>query len=260
MEPRKRPKNHFPADTLLRFSLTLGFISLFVWLDMTEQFSLYINPRFVGLIQYSYWLLLPLLVVQLFDLLLADGHRIHPAGYGKYIPFCIILALAVCLPDNTLNASLVSSKGLNPQKAVPVTASAMAGTPRPLKQELQRAEIIRVTDRNYTEVMSEINDFPQDYTGRQVTMTGFVFRSPGLSDNQLSLVRYVIVCCAADALPYGVMCETKDAKQYPDGTWLTGKGILEMGHYKDQTTPVLRLTSVQVIKEPEKPYVFPYDN
>ncbi|CUH94990.1 hypothetical protein P22_1059 [Propionispora sp. 2/2-37] len=259
MEPRKHKKSNSPADALLRFSLLLGFISLFVWLDMTEQFSLYINPRFITLVQYSYWLLLPLLVVQFFDLLLPDD-RIRPSGCSRYIPFCIILTLAVCLPDNTLNASLVSSKGLNQQKAVLNTASPKTEMPRPLKQELQQAELIRVTDRNYTEVMSEINEFPQDYTGKQVTLTGFVFRSPGLAENQLSLVRYVIVCCVADALPYGVMCETDDAKQYPDGTWLTGKGTLEMSHYKGQTTPVLKLTSIQVIKEPEKPYVFPYDD
>ncbi|SEP10263.1 TIGR03943 family putative permease subunit [Propionispora vibrioides] len=255
MKPRKRPATAFHWEALVRFLLLTGLISLFVWLDMTDQFSYYINPRFSPLVRYAYWLLLPLLVIQFFDLLLPSPSHTHH-HYGKYLPFCIILLLAVLLPDQMLNASLVASKGLNSQTTV--LATAVASQPRPLKEALQQAETIVVDSNNYTEVMSEINDFPQDYIGKKLTMTGFVFRSPGLGDRQLSLVRYVMVCCAADALPYGVMCETADAKKYPDGTWLSGTGVIAMGRYKDQDTPVIQLTSVEKVAAPEKPYVFPY--
>lgn len=258
MKPRKRPATAFHWEALIRFLLLTGLISLFVWLDMTDQFFYYINPRFSPLVRYAYWLLLPLLVIQFFDMLLPlPTYPHHPhRHYGKYLPFCLILLLTVLLPDQMLNASLVTSKGLNGQATVLATAA--PSQPRPLKEALQQAKTIEVNDTNYTEVMSEINDFPQDYLGKQITLTGFVFRSPGLTDRQLSLVRYVMVCCAADALPYGVMCETADAKKYPDGTWLSGTGVIALGRYKEQDTLVIQLTAVEQVAEPAKPYVFPY--
>ena len=88
-------------------------------------------------------------------------------------------------------------------------------------------------------------------------MIGFVFRSPALLPNQLSLVRYVVSCCSADALPYGVMCEVKDGGKYKEDQWLQVQGIVQMGKYEDRPVAMIKVVSAKQIQPPENPYIFP---
>lgn len=229
---------------------------------MTEQLPLYINPKFSILVELACFALIPMFAIQVLDSLIPtssiDGHHCHAhTGRWVYIPFLAILALAFALPDNTLNANLVTNRGLNSQLTMAVASA--QDLPRPLASEFSSLQVIPVTDLNYTEAISEITTFPKDYIGKKVTMTGFVFRSPALTTNQLSLVRYVILCCTSDTLPYGVMCEVADAAKYPDGSWLSIEGVVQMSKYEDKDVPAIKITSAKQIDEPQKPYIFPYN-
>lgn len=262
MISRKKPLKKFNIDPFIRGIILFGFISLLAWLSITEQLPLYINPKFSILVDISCFLLIPMFVMQVLDCLLPASsqgeHHCHThLGGWRYIPFLAILVLAFALPDNTLNANLVTNRGLNSQINMAVTSG--QELPRPLASEFRQMELIKVTNLNYTEAVSEINTFPKDYLGKKVTMTGFVFRSPGLKNNQLSLVRYVIMCCTSDTLPYGVLCEVPDANKYPDGSWLTVEGIIQMSTYENKDVPAIKIISARQIKEPQKPYIFPYN-
>lgn len=261
MEPRNRHKHTMNNDAFIQSIILLGFISLLAWLDITNQLPLYINPRFSSLTKLSCCLLLPMFAIKVLDAFLPvqetnthDCCHTH-AGQSRYLPFFSVLLLAFAITDNTLNSNLVSSKGLNSQiKAVEATPQKL---PRPLAQKLSQMTTINVTDRNYSEIVFEISQYPKDYIGKKIAMTGFVFRSPGLASNQLSLVRYVIMCCTADSLPYGLMCETTEAQKYPNGSWLSIQGVIIMSTYEGKDVPAIKITSSKQIKEPTDPYVFP---
>ncbi len=261
MTPRKRKKPMLNNGSFIQSILLLGFIILLAWLDITRQLSLYINPKFIVLTELSYFLLIPMLIIQLLAPVLparnTDEHCHTHGGIWRYVPFFAILLFAFAVPENTLNANLVSSKGLNSQPIV--TANSIQDLPRPLAAALSKMSIIKITNLNYTEAVCEINNFPQDYLGKKVTITGFVFRSPELASNQISLVRYVVMCCTADSQPYGIMCEATDTKNYPDGTWLTIEGVVQMSKYEDKDVPSIKITSLQKIEEPQDPYVYPYN-
>ena len=262
LDARNRSINNFDINAFIRAIILLGFISLLIWLSITEQLPLYINPKFLLLIQLSCFLLIPMLAIQVFDALLpantTDEHHCHtPSGFWVYIPSLAVLVLGFAIPDNTLNANLVANRGLNSPINKAVTSTQEVS--RPLAAELSQMELIKVTDLNYTEAVSEVTDFSKDYIGKKVSMTGFVFRSPGLKSNQLSLVRYVILCCTADSLPYGLMCEISDAQKYPVGSWLSIQGVIQMSTYEEKAVPVIKIISATPIDEPKKPYIFPYN-
>jgi putative membrane protein len=262
LQPKKRNLRSFTSGACIQSIILLGFIILLVWLDISKQLPLYINPKFIILTQISYIVLIPMLVIQIIDVLLPTysvyEHHCHkPSMIGKYTPFFMILLLAFAVPENTLNANLVSSKGLNSQSSV--ITNSIKDLPRPLAPVFSQMDIIKVTNLNYTEAICEITNFPNDYIGKKVTMTGFIFRSPGLANNQISLVRYVVMCCTADSLPFGVMCEGIEPQKYPDGTWLSIEGIIQMSTYDNKDTAAIKVTSLQKIEAPKDPYVYPYN-
>lgn len=262
LNSRNKRTNIFNSDACLKGIILLGFISLLTWLSITEQLPLYINPNFSILVDLSCFVLIPMFAIQVLDSLLPtsnrDEHHCHThINRSRYIPFLAILSLAFVLPDNTLNANLVTNRGLNSQINTVVTST--QNIPRPFAADFRQMKLLKITDLNYTEAVSEINTFPEDYLGKKVTMIGFVFRSPGLANNQLTLVRYVIMCCTSDTLPYGVMCEVADAQRYPEGSWLSIEGIVQMSTYKDRDVGAIKITSATQIEEPKKPYIFPYN-
>ncbi|MCC5465894.1 TIGR03943 family putative permease subunit [Pelosinus baikalensis] len=262
MQPRKRNLRSFNNGACIQSIILLGFIILLLWLDITKQLPLYINPKFIVLTQISYLLLVPMLVIQIIDTLLPTSSVYEQychkhSSIGKYTPFFMILLLAFAVPENTLNANLVSSKGLNSQSSA-ITHS-IKDLPRPLAPVFGQMDTIKVTNLNYTEAMCEINNFPNEYAGKKITMTGFVFQIPGLANDQISLVRYVVMCCTADSLPYGVMCEGIEIQKYPDGTWLSIEGIIQMVTYDGKDAASIKITSLQKIEAPKDPYVYPYN-
>lgn len=256
----KKQKNALNMNAFTQAILLFGFWVFLIWLDLTEQLPLYINPKFIIFTELSYCLLLPMLIIRLFDTFLhsSESHNHSKWSQLSYVPFFIVLLLAAALPTNTLNANLVSSKGLNNTLLLNNPSGMMQDVPRPLAKQFHQIDTIQVTDLNYTEAVSEINDFAEDYLDKKISMTGFVFRSPDTT-GQLSLVRYVITCCVADSLPYGVTCEIKNAENYADGTWLSIEGNLKIRQQENKTIPFIKVTSVKQIEAPKKPYVFPYN-
>lgn len=250
----------FDFHAFVRSTILAGFIALLSWMLNTQQLALYINPRFTILTEIACFLLFLMLLAQLVAIIRIGrytGCAHSTSRQWEYIPFIFILLLAFLVPSNTLNANLVSSKGLNSQ--LEIVENSKKDMPRPLAAKLKKDASIKVTDHTYTEIISEVQWFPEDYVGKEITVTGFVFKAPGDSSKQFSLVRYVVMCCTADSLPYGILCEIKDTQEYTEGTWLTLSGTIAMTKYEDKLVPAIKVTAYKKIEQPPNPYVFPYE-
>jgi len=117
-----------------------------------------------------------------------------------------------------------------------------------------------VTEDNFTLVTNEVNMYTDQYVGKEITMLGFVLKGQKYLSNQFGLVRYIITCCSADALPDGFICEYKNASSFIKGDWLNIRGTIELGKYEGKTIPVIKVTSVSTAEEPQNPYIYPVYN
>lgn len=98
---------------------------------------------------------------------------------------------------------------------------------------------------------------PDAYAGQKVKVQGFVVHSPELPDQYLTLSRFAITCCAADAYPVGLPVKLTQSRQtYPPDTWLeiTGQMITENLAGKRQLT--IQPMSLKPIPAPENPYAY----
>ena len=53
---------------------------------------------------------------------------------------------------------------------------------------------IHITDENYMEVMEVLYDYPQEFEGKKIEFTGFVYNDPSHPDSQF-LLRFGIIHC-----------------------------------------------------------------
>jgi uncharacterized repeat protein (TIGR03943 family) len=118
---------------------------------------------------------------------------------------------------------------------------------------------LRPENRSLVDWVRTLDVYPEPdaYTGQKVKVQGFVVYSPNLSDQYLTLTRFVITCCAADAYPIGLPVKLSHSRQtYPPDRWfqVQGKMITETLAGKRQL--VIAATSLEPIPEPANPFAY----
>lgn len=123
--------------------------------------------------------------------------------------------------------------------------------------ELYHQSTIEIKDKNYLEKLSTLAFFPDQFVGHRVTISGFVYRDDTVAQGQFVLGRFAIQCCAADALPYGIIVEAAGEKKYVDDEWLTITGTLSKTTYDGNDVMLLKADEAVKIKPAKDPYVYP---
>lgn len=245
-------------DSLIKSIILFGYIAFLSWLLGTHDIRFYINPRYNQFTEITVNVLLLLLVIQGLQIFYVKKEVSCSPHYIKwnwtvYIPFIASLVLALSLPSSSLDAKLVSMKGLNTRIIATDKQSLVEST----ILQLQQASIIQITDQNYTSILSEITLHPNNYIGKKINLIGFVYKDSSFLASQLALVRYVIFCCSADAMPYGFLCQLPEGQNYPTGTWLNIHGTVQISQYQNKEFPLIYADSATPIDEPDHPYIYP---
>ena len=62
------------------------------------------------------------------------------------------------------------------------------------------------------------------------------------------------------AVVVGFLCESKDVKNFKDGTWVNITGNIEMGKYHNEQIPFIKITEIEETNQPEDSCVMPPSN
>ena len=114
----------------------------------------------------------------------------------------------------------------------------------------------KVTTENYMEVMEVIYDYPDEFAGKTLSFTGFVYNDPSQKDQQF-LFRFGIIHCIADSGVYG-MLTTGNHEKVADNTWIHAEGKIQLTYHQQlgQSLPTLAVTEFKQVEEPANPYVY----
>lgn len=119
---------------------------------------------------------------------------------------------------------------------------------------------IKPETRTLIDWVRTLNVYPEPdaYTGQAVNVEGFVIHLPDVPENYLSIARFIITCCAADAYPVGlpVKLPSGDRTAYKPDQWfrIEGKMITETLTGKRQL--VIEASKLTSIPTPANPYAF----
>ena len=95
-------------------------------------------------------------------------------------------------------------------------------------------------------------------TGKRVVTEGRVFRDESLPAGTVGLYRFVIVCCAADAIPVQVVLRSHDAAELPNDGWVRVEGTVGSANAADGApVAVVDAQRVTTIPAPSDPYLSP---
>lgn len=93
--------------------------------------------------------------------------------------------------------------------------------------------------------------------GQKVDLIGFVARWEGLGPEEFVLTRFVVTCCAADAVPVGVKVIWRSAGSFLDNQWVRVQGRAKAETWDGRLGVVVRPDAVDRVEVPAVPYIYP---
>ncbi|WP_042221131.1 TIGR03943 family putative permease subunit [Oceanobacillus manasiensis] len=219
-------------------------------------------------------------------------HHHHDHGDGsltlrKIFSYGVIilpLATGLLFPETTLDASIAEKKGImlslgnNGQEGNGGGAKP-EGEQIPLEhtepdpnlltntmtmeeyessmEALRKTKDITMSEELYSVYYQQINQEPEVFVGKKITLQGFVYKEEGFSDNEMVLSRFLITHCIADAGVVGFLSQLDGANELAEDTWVEATGELRLQEYEGKEIPTIHITDWKIIEQPSQPYVYP---
>ncbi|OZB94422.1 TIGR03943 family protein [Paenibacillus sp. XY044] len=282
---------------LFRAAVLAAFALYILHLMQQDALHYYVAPalaKWIRLCPVPLGLMALSLVVQALlgrsQVLCNCNHRL-PAGFlkstGLYGLFVLPLLLGFLLPDKALGSIAAAKKGISlsysamePEKAtssrVPepknsITSAATEPdktvtfeTSDPYAKEfaelaklLYAQPVIPVYPAIYSETFGAIEMFKEQFAGKEIAVSGFVYRdqTDGTS-GPFAVSRFLVQCCTADATPFGIMVDPQQKLTLPADSWVKVQGKLKMVSQGGKDLIEIEATQITPISQPQTPYIY----
>lgn len=199
-------------------------------------------------------------------------HRLPRSGMGSsvlYGLFLLPLLLGVLLPDRALGSAAAARKGLalayTAVEPGPHTSARASFTPAnpyeaefaELAAKLYAEPVIPVRPEIYSETLGAMNLYKSEFAGKEISVSGFLYREPqGAGQPAYAVSRFLVQCCTADATPFGILLQPGTPISLPADTWIEVRGKLDVTVYQGVETLVIAPESITAVQAPSTPYVY----
>lgn len=276
---------------MIRFLILVSYYFLMMMLKVSGKLNQYINAHYNYLIYLSMGLSALLAIVQLIRWVKMEESKrqeeevepSHELSKGRRIQSLFLLScpliVGFAFPKISLDSTIVESKGFNFPKSGEITNGADARVQylkpdtsiyfnqddygkimEKLRKNYENKKELTITAKNYLEMMELIYYAPNEFFGKKITYSGFVYRdySAHMEKNRAFIFRFGVVHCIADSGVFGLLSEFPKNVFFENNEWVKVSGVLEIKYVSvfKQTLPFLKIESVSKKRAPGNQYVY----
>ena len=101
---------------------------------------------------------------------------------------------------------------------------------------------------------------PNLFKGQRVIVTGMILRDEQLKQHfggrDTAVYRFMINCCAADALPLAIALDSDQADTFANDQWVQVDGIFDLQQINGKNVPLVSKPQIKPVEAPAAPYLF----
>ncbi|MGB6068783.1 MAG: TIGR03943 family protein [Desulfomonilaceae bacterium] len=255
-----------PWLAMLEATVLVAWIAGFGWLARGSKEA----PPLLGLfIRSDYWWL----VYAAIGILIALGASLavsqpHQHGLGRLKSLIQIIVL--CFPLLCLHLATTSDLSIGAAERRSLY------TPRVVTSRTQAPKLIKVRPKSKSPTgnvkavkavktpikvqqptLLDLVSDPDRFQGSHTALVGIVHRDKRLPGASFFCYRLVMVCCAADATPAGVIVEWPESRKLKTGTWVKVGGRVTMTQFEAGDYPAIMADKVEKTKPPRNRFIIP---
>lgn len=84
----------------------------------------------------------------------------------------------------------------------------------------------------------------QELLNSKILIKGKILKSPQLKNDEVVIYRMVITCCAADALPSGIVVKLPEKAQFHDEDWVGVEGTIQLLPFDEKLKTIEPVTNM----------------
>lgn len=250
--PRRRRSFPFAAVLDVLVLLLWGMMLLRLW--WTNRIQILIHPNYhplvigAGIVFVAMGLWQLGILGQRLMAGQAPPRQSHSTLFPRHFSLMVLLVVA-------LMGLLIPPRAFSSQTALDRAGENFTALTRARPQSFQPSQ--RPEARSIIDWVRTLDVYPEPdaYAGQPAKVQGFAMYLPQYPDNYLTIARFVITCCAADAYPVGLPVKLSASRTaYPPDTWLEIEGEMITETLADRRQLVIQAKRIKPIPEPENPY------
>ncbi len=113
-----------------------------------------------------------------------------------------------------------------------------------------------IPSNQYTNALKAVHENLNDYIGKEITFTGYVYKIDYLQKNQFVIARNMIINEASQTVVVGFLCEYDDISQFENLSWVKLTGTIQKGNLNGEI-PILNITHIEKTTKPTDEFVYP---
>lgn len=246
----------FNVNEGIWFAILLGFTYYLYHLISTDKILVFIHPKMLKYIYFSFIVFMILGGVQLKRVFRGASRESIKIGY---ILFLVPLILGFAVDPTELSARVAAKKGVtvvgNAKGSITIEGIG--------REDILKNGWITVSDENFSYVLEELYKDMERYKGSKVIITGFIFREPDFKVDEFVIARLLMNCCAADSQVVGLFSRGEVGKNMDENQWVRVTGTLDVTMYHDPISgmdremPMIHVEEIEQIEKPANQYVYP---
>ena len=103
-------------------------------------------------------------------------------------------------------------------------------------------------------MFSKVIHQPQKYENEEVEVVCQSFTNEQLPENIAMCYRYMITCCAADALPVFLFLQYTESVDVESDRWVKVKGLVSIIKNDQVEVPAVKVDTIEYVEEPDFPW------
>ncbi|MDS0524664.1 TIGR03943 family protein [Clostridium sp. SHJSY1] len=250
-------------EVMFKLLILLGFSLFYFILVKNDTITLYVHPRIVPFAKVSIVAMMFIVLFLAFDILKAKTVKRKMRNYIVFIiPFLMMLGMKPNSNNGAAsnNSSFLEDKSDNTKSTqdnkINDAININNNSDDERKVYLDENGKIKITDKNYVNFLTEVENNIDNYVNKDIEIVGFVYKEQGMNEKQFALVRNMMVCCTADMQMVGLLCESEETIKYELDTWLKVNGTIEKS--PDNNDVMVKIKKMEKVDAPKTPYVYPY--
>lgn len=205
-----------------------------------------------------------------------------PSVIIMYAALIVPLVLAFLIPDAVLGSQMAAKKGLNlTPSGILLTSNSGDAAPnlipnhklqldsgpsfpfneytRPYAKQaadMYNQPLITINDDLYIESLTSMDLYQEQFIGKKVQISGYVYRLDSMNKNQFAVGRFAMRCCVADSVPLAILVETDTPEQWQNDMYVVALGTIEKRNFDGKSVLAIDAKSIDTQKVPTNPYVY----
>ncbi len=231
-----------------------------IYLLATRRYTAFLRPEFGLLLALAHFVAMGFMIAGM----AAETHL--PADRSRALRAAILLlpvAYLAFIPSSSLGSRAFQSRFTGPSLAVgadsaglPPAQGSLSTQRRLWDSESEKTDLQTSGEQTLLELYLD----PRRYDGQPVAVTGMLMRDallePYFGGRDTAVYRFLITCCAADALPLAIALDPKQVAGLKVDQWIAVAGTFRMIETGSSPVPVIENATVRTIKAPSQPYLF----